>query len=151
MCGIGGIIRLDGAHVSQVTDGELLRRMARQMAHRGPDDEQIHIHANVGLCFRRLSIVDPKGGQQPLFNERRSVVTICNGEIYNHRALRTRFVPTCGFRTNSDCEVIPHLYERMGIEFLSELNGIFALALLDKDKNKLYLSRDRLGVKPLFY
>jgi len=151
MCGIGGIIHLDGAHISPDTDGELLRRMARQMAHRGPDDEQIHIHANVGLCFRRLSIVDPKGGQQPLFNEKRSVVTICNGEIYNHKELRARLVPNCDFRTHSDCEVIPHLYERMGMDFLSELNGIFAFALLDKERSKIYIVRDRLGVKPLFY
>ncbi|MGA9600913.1 MAG: asparagine synthase (glutamine-hydrolyzing) [Methylocystis sp.] len=151
MCGIGGIIRLDGAHISQDTDGELLRGLARQMAHRGPDDEQIHIHANVGLCFRRLSIVDLMGGQQPLFNERRSVVTICNGEIYNHKDLRSRFLADCGLRTHSDCEVIPHLYERMGMDFLSELNGIFAFALLDKERNKIYLCRDRLGVKPLFY
>ena len=151
MCGIGGIIRLDGAQVSHEADGALLRRMARQMAHRGPDDEQIHIHANVGLCFRRLSIVDPEGGQQPLFNEKRSVVTICNGEIYNHKDLRARSLSNCSFKTRSDCEVIPHLYDRMGMGFLSELNGIFAFALLDKDRNKLYICRDRLGVKPLFY
>ena len=151
MCGIGGIIRLDGAHVSPEADGGPLRLMARQMAHRGPDDEQIHFHANVGLCFRRLSIVDLKGGQQPLFNEKRSVVTICNGEIYNHKELRNRLLPNCNFRTHSDCEVIPHLYERMGMGFLSELNGIFAFALLDQDRNKIYICRDRLGVKPLFY
>ncbi len=151
MCGIGGIIRLDGAPVSKDADGKILRAMARQMAHRGPDDEQIYIHANVGLCFRRLSIVDLEGGQQPLFNEKRSVVTICNGEIYNHKDLRARFFPDGRFKTNSDCEIIPYLYERMGMDFLSELNGIFAFALFDKEKNKLILCRDRLGVKPLFY
>ena len=151
MCGIGGIIRLDGTPVSPEVDGALLRRMARQMAHRGPDDEQIHIHANVGLCFRRLSIVDVEGGQQPLFNENRSVAMICNGEIYNHKELRSRLLPHHSFRTHSDCEIIPHLYERLGMGFLSELNGIFAFALLDEDNNKVYICRDRLGVKPLFY
>ncbi|BDV40865.1 asparagine synthetase [glutamine-hydrolyzing] 2 [Methylocystis bryophila] len=121
------------------------------MSHRGPDDEQIYIHANVGLCFRRLSIVDLQGGQQPLFDEKRSVVTMCNGEIYNHKELRTRLLPNSRFRTHSDCEVIPYLYARMGMDFLSELNGIFAFVLLDKERNKIYLGRDRLGVKPLYY
>jgi asparagine synthase (glutamine-hydrolysing) len=151
MCGIAGLIRLDGARVSKEADGELLRNLARQMAHRGPDDEQIHIHANVGLCFRRLSIMDPMGGQQPLFNESLTVATICNGEIYNHKDLRHRLLSHRLLRSNSDCEVIPHLYDCMGPDFVSELNGIFAFALLDKERNKLFLCRDRLGVKPLFY
>jgi asparagine synthase (glutamine-hydrolysing) len=151
MCGIGGFIRLDGKHISSDTDQEILRRMARQMAHRGPDDEQIYTHKNVGLCFRRLAIVDINGGQQPLFNEDRSVVMICNGEIYNHKTLRQSLCPNTRFVSNSDCEIIPHLYDVMGMSFLSQVNGIYAFALVDKKKNKLYLGRDRLGVKPLYY
>jgi asparagine synthase (glutamine-hydrolysing) len=151
MCGIGGIVRTDGAKVIEDADGKALRDMARQMAHRGPDDEQIYFHANVGMCFRRLSIMDLSGGRQPFFNEKRSVVMICNGEIYNHKDLRGRLVPDRVFKTKSDCEIIPHLYDRMGMHFLSELNGTFAFALLDQDIGKLYLCRDRLGVKPLFY
>ena len=151
MCGIAGIVRLDGAELLDARDAPLLRRLARQIAHRGPDDEQIHIWANVGLAFRRLSIVDPAGGRQPLFNHDRTIVLVCNGEIYNHEDLRTRFADNYRFRSRSDCEVIPHLYERMGIAHLEYLNGIFAFALIDKTNRRLYLCRDRLGVKPLFY
>ena len=88
MCGIAGIVRLDGAHLSGDSDVPLLRSMTRQVAHRGPDDEQVFVWGNVGLGFRRLSIVDPTDGQQPLFNEDHTVALICNGEIYNHRDLQ---------------------------------------------------------------
>ena len=151
MSGIAGIVRLDGAAVSPVMDGPTLRDLTDPIAHRGPDDEQFHFWANVGLGFRRLSIVDPEGGRQPLFNRTRTVVLICNGEIYNHRKLRARFASCHRFRSGSDCEIISHLYDEMGMAHLDQLNGIFAFALLDKSKNKLYLCRDRLGVKPLFY
>jgi asparagine synthase (glutamine-hydrolysing) len=151
MSGIAGVVRLDGAAVSPVMDGATLRGLTDLIAHRGPDDEQFHFWANVGLGFRRLSIVDPEGGRQPLFNRTRTVVLICNGEIYNHRKLRSRFASCHRFTSGSDCEIIPHLYDEMGMAHLDQLNGIFAFALLDKSKNKLYLCRDRLGVKPLFY
>jgi asparagine synthase (glutamine-hydrolysing) len=151
MCGIAGIVRLDGAAVSREIDGSALRDLTHQIAHRGPDDEQFHFWANVGLGFRRLSIVDPEGGRQPLFNEAGTVALVCNGEIYNHKELRSRFARDHHFRSGSDCEIIPHLYEKMGMAHLGQLNGIFAFALLDKSKNRLYLCRDRLGVKPLFY
>ncbi len=151
MCGIAGVVRLDGTAVSAENDGALLRTLTHEIAHRGPDDEQFHFWANAGLGFRRLSIVDPEGGRQPLFNEARTVVLVCNGEIYNHKDLRSRFAGGHRFRSNSDCEIIPHLYEQMGMTHLSQLNGIFAFALLDQSSSKLYLCRDRLGVKPLFY
>jgi asparagine synthase (glutamine-hydrolysing) len=137
--------------LSAERDASLLRSLLGQIAHRGPDDEQLHFWGNVGLGFRRLSIVDPEGGRQPLFDEGRTVALICNGEIYNHRELRSRFVRDHQFRTGSDCEIIVHLYETMGIAHLAQLNGIFAFALLDQASKKLYLCRDRLGVKPLFY
>jgi asparagine synthase (glutamine-hydrolysing) len=151
MCGIVGVVRLDGAHLSYERDGPLLRYLSRQIAHRGPDDEQLHVWENVGLGFRRLSIVDPTGGRQPLFNGDGTVVLICNGEIYNHKDLRSRFARDRRFRTESDCEIVTHLFERMGMAHLEYLNGIFAFALLDTTRHKLYLCRDRLGVKPLFY
>jgi asparagine synthase (glutamine-hydrolysing) len=151
MCGIAGIVGLNGAHFSHERDAPLLRRLTRRIAHRGPDDEQLFFWANVGLGFRRLSIVDPAGGQQPLYNGDRKVVLICNGEIYNHRDVRSRFANGHRFETGSDCEIIVHLYEQMGMKLLDHLNGMFAFALLDKTRNKLYLCRDRLGVKPLFY
>jgi len=151
MCGIAGIVRLDGVALSREVDGSVLRGLTHQIAHRGPDDEQFYFWANVGLGFRRLSIVDPEGGRQPLFNERQTVALVCNGEIYNHKELRSRFAHDHHFRSGSDCEIIPHLYEEMGMEHLGQLNGIFAYALLDKSKTRLYLCRDRLGVKPLFY
>ncbi|MCP3417939.1 asparagine synthase (glutamine-hydrolyzing) [Bradyrhizobium brasilense] len=151
MCGIAGIVNLNGAPFSEESEAPLLHRLTRRIAHRGPDDEQIHVWANVGLGFRRLSIVDPSGGRQPLFNADRSVALICNGEIYNHHDLRSRFAGHHRFETESDCEIIAHLYEEMGMDMLDHLNGIFAFALLDQTTRKLYLCRDRLGVKPLFY
>jgi asparagine synthase (glutamine-hydrolysing) len=151
MCGIAGIVRLDGTILCPEQDGPLLRSLLQQIAHRGPDDEQLHFWSGVGLGFRRLSIVDPAGGRQPLFNEARTVALVCNGEIYNHQELRSRFARDHRFRSRSDCEIIPHLYEEMGITHLGQLNGIFAFALLDTSENKIYLCRDRLGIKPLFY
>jgi len=151
MCGIAGIVRLDGSMLSAERDGCLLRSLLGQIAHRGPDDEQLHFWSNVGLGFRRLSIVDPEGGRQPLFDEALRIALICNGEIYNHKELRSRFARDHQFRTGSDCEIIVHLFETMGISHLAQLNGIFAFALLDQPSKKLYLCRDRLGVKPLFY
>lgn len=150
MCGIAGIVRLDGAPLSR-EDASILSSLAGQIAHRGPDDEQIRVWANVGLAFRRLSIVDPAGGRQPLSNEDETVVLICNGEIYNHQELRSPLSLAHRFKSRSDCEVIPHLYEEMGMAHLDRLNGIFAFALLDTNQRKVYLCRDRLGVKPLYY
>lgn len=151
MCGIAGIVRLDGAAVSRGVEGRALAGMTGQIAHRGPDDEQFLFWDNVALGFRRLSIVDVEGGRQPLFNEAETVALICNGEIYNHRDLRRRFGGAQRFRSQSDCEIIPHLYDAGGMAHLDQLNGIFAYALLDRAKGKLFLCRDRLGVKPLFY
>jgi len=151
MCGIAGFVDLSGRVLVEQRDAELLHQMAGQIAHRGPDDEQIHLWTNVGLAFRRLSIVDIDGGRQPLFNEDQTILVICNGEIYNHRHLRARFGKDHVFRSRSDCEIIPHLYEEMGMAQLEHLNGIFAFALLDKTRKKLLLCRDRLGVKPLYY
>ncbi|WP_442756448.1 asparagine synthase (glutamine-hydrolyzing) [Methylocystis sp. JAN1] len=151
MCGIAGFVRLDGMALSRETDRRILRTMAQQLAHRGPDDEKTFLWTNVGLSFRRLAIVDLATGAQPLRSDDERLALICNGEIYNHLDLRSRFCSSQHFRTASDCEVLLHLYDRLGLAFLDQLNGIYAFALLDKRRQKLILCRDRLGVKPLFY
>lgn len=125
--------------------------MGNQIAYRGPDDEQIFINGTFGAVFRRLAIVDVAGGRQPLFNEDNSLVLMVNGEIYNHQELKSRLKGPHQFLTQSDCEIILHLYEEQGEGFLDDLNGMFALALWDKRKQRLILARDRLGIKPLYY
>ncbi|GAB3729428.1 asparagine synthase (glutamine-hydrolyzing) [Hymenobacter agri] len=129
----------------------VLEAMGNSIAHRGPDDEQYYQTEQIGLVFRRLAIVDLKNGGQPLTNEDNSLVLVANGEIYNHKELRRKLKDKHTFKTASDCEVILHLYEEYGIECLQYLNGMFALALWDQKKQQLYLVRDRLGIKPLYY
>jgi asparagine synthase (glutamine-hydrolysing) len=124
--------------------------MGRQLERRGPDDQQIHDDETLSLVFRRLSIVDIRHGRQPFYNEDRSVVAVVNGEIYNHQELRGELAGRHGFATASDCEVVLHLYEERGLDFLSRLNGMFAIALWDIRRQRLLLARDRLGIKPLF-
>lgn len=148
MCGIAGI--LQPRPLSPAVE-PVLSEMGRRIAYRGPDDEQIYRDEHLGAVFRRLSIVDVEGGRQPLFNEDRSLVLMVNGEIYNHQDLRAQLKEPHQFRTCSDAEVILHLYEEQGTDFLSLLNGMFALALWDIRKRRLLLARDRLGIKPLFY
>jgi len=151
MCGIAGIYRFEGS------PGALAGRldvMNRAMVHRGPDEEGVHIEASMrtGLAVRRLTIVDPENGSQPLYNEDRSIAVVCNGEIYNHRALRSELEKKGHrFRGRSDCEVLAHLYEEEGEAFLDRLNGMFALALLDIPRQKLLLARDPVGMKHLYW
>jgi asparagine synthase (glutamine-hydrolysing) len=151
MCGISGIYRFEGP---PATLADLLDVMNRSMVHRGPDEEGRHIEASMqtGLAVRRLTIVDPDNGSQPLYNEDRSIAVVCNGEIYNHRALRAELEKKGHrFRGHSDCEVLAHLYEEEGEAFLGRLNGMFALALLDIPRQKLLLARDPLGMKHLYW
>jgi asparagine synthase (glutamine-hydrolysing) len=147
MCGIAGWAGDIGA------DETTLQRMCARIVHRGPDDERYYVRpGRVGLGFRRLSIIDLPGGSQPLANETNSVITTCNGEIYNFRELRERLVRGGhSFATGSDCEVLPHLWEEKGVDSLSELQGMFAFALWDESQQRLALVRDRLGVKPLYW
>ena len=151
MCGIAGIYGYKGDSVSL---RESLFAMNQAMIHRGPDDEGLHIESamNSGISARRLSIVDPENGSQPLFNEDRSVAVVCNGEIYNHRALRIELEQKGHqLHSHSDCEVLAHLYEEEGVDFLKRLNGMFALAILDRRSGKLLLARDPVGMKHLYW
>lgn len=128
--------------------------MADRLRHRGPDDENIwrSAGADIGFAFRRLSIIDIEGGRQPIANEDGRVVTVFNGEIYNYRELREELIVRGHrFTTQSDTEVIVHLYEEHGEDFVGKLRGMFAIALWDEAERKLVLARDRVGKKPLYF
>jgi len=145
MCGICGFVSYAG------WSSAILHAMNDVIARRGPDGEGSLLSGGVGLAMRRLAIIDVAGGAQPLYNEDRSVAVVFNGEIYNFRALRERLLARGHeFRTNSDTEVIVHLYEERGAELVRELEGMFAFALWDARRETLLLARDRLGIKPLF-
>jgi len=149
MCGIVGAYYFrSGSPVERA----LVHQMNEQIVHRGPDDEGLYTDADLGIGMRRLSIIDLDSGRQPVFNEDESIAVVFNGEIYNFQEIR-RELEEKGhrFRTRSDTEVIVHLYEELGDEFPTRLNGMFAIALWDSRKRKLVLVRDRLGVKPLYY
>ena len=148
MCGICGIFDLKGGNV----DRNLLGRMIASMEHRGPDGAGEMIDREVGLGHRRLSIIDLEGGAQPLGNENETVKVVFNGEIYNFIELRD-VLEAAGhqFKTRSDTEVIVHAYEQWGIDCVRRFNGMFAFALWDGERRKLFLARDHLGIKPLYY
>ena len=147
MCAICGIIKSDGK-----VDGKLLYEMTRLMKYRGPDEEGYFLEKNVGLGHRRLSIIDLKTGKQPLFNEDKKIVLICNGEIYNFKELRKNLEKKGHqFKTNSDNEVIIHLYEEKKEKCVDDLRGMFAFALWNDKEKILFMARDRLGQKPLVY
>jgi asparagine synthase (glutamine-hydrolysing) len=148
MCGIAGIMSYDGQPVSQSE----LSAMCGAIAHRGPDDDGFYFADGVGLGMRRLSIIDLSGGKQPVHNEDGSVWVVFNGEIYNYRDLRTALEARGHrFYTETDTEVIVHLYEEKGALCVESLRGMFAFAVWDHRRQQLLLARDRLGVKPLYY
>ena len=149
MCGISGILDLKGR---RELPRELLARMNEAQHHRGPDAGGLHVEPGLGLAHRRLSIIDLATGQQPLFNEDGSVVVVFNGEIYNYQALIPELVRLGHvFRTKSDTEVIVHAWEAWGEACVERFRGMFAFALWDRNRETLFLARDRLGVKPLYY
>ena len=149
MCGIAGSYSLDN---DIPVDRDVLARMIRPLAHRGPDDNGTYAAGGVGLAIARLAIVDLVTGNQPHFNEDSSIVSVCNGEIYNHRELRRELAGKGHtFRTHCDVEVLVHLYEEYGAEFVRRLNGQFAFALYDGGTRELILARDPVGIAPLFY
>ena len=149
MCGIAGIFNYKKNHpVSKV----ILKRMSDSIIHRGPDDEGFYVKDNIGLAFRRLSIIDLNTGKQPIHNEDCTIWVVFNGEIYNYVELRGALIDKGhSFYTCSDTEVIVHLYEEYGTEFPLHLNGMYGIALWDEKKKTLLLVRDRPGIKPLYY
>jgi len=148
MCGICGIYNLTGQPVDQA----LLGAMTDIMRHRGPDGRGIYVQGAVGLGHRRLSIIDLDGGAQPLGNEDGSIQVVFNGEIYNFVELRERLENSGhAFRTRSDTEVIVHAYEQWGHACVKKFNGMFAFALWDSRRRQLFIARDHLGIKPLYY
>ncbi len=149
MCGITGILNLASA---PPPDEGILRRMLAMLRHRGPDEFGIYLDKQAGLGNARLSIIDLSGGQQPIANEDESLWIVFNGEIFNYLELRPGLEKRGHrFRTNSDTEVILHLYEEYGPACLEHLNGQFAIAIWDSRKRELFLARDRMGIRPLFY
>jgi asparagine synthase (glutamine-hydrolysing) len=148
MCGICGILNLRGNRLP----GEELEAMSNILRHRGPDDRGSFRSGPVALGFRRLGIVDLSGGHQPMRNEDGSVWIVFNGEIYNHAELRPRLEKLGHrFASNSDTETIVHLYEEYGDDCVSHLRGMFAFAIWDGQRNRLFCARDRLGIKPFYY
>jgi asparagine synthase (glutamine-hydrolysing) len=152
MCGIAGIINYKGKAI----DRGIVKKMCDSMRHRGPDNEGIYLTVkgdySVALGHRRLSVIDLVSGNQPIFNEDKTIVIVCNGEIYDFKELRADLEKRGhSFQSNSDTEVIAHLYEDYGQECLKYLRGPFALAIWDNKNNRLFLARDRIGKKPLIY
>ncbi len=149
MCGITGIANSESG---ALVDARTIHQMCETLVHRGPDEEGIYVKGGTGLGMRRLSIIDVAGGHQPVHNETKTVWVVFNGEIYNFPELRAD-LETRGHRfyTNTDTEIIVHLYEEMGAECVQKLRGMFAFALYDETPQRLLLARDRLGKKPLHY
>ena len=156
MCGIAGLVDFDGRHAPE----SLVRAMCTAMCHRGPDDEGVMAipaqpasnEPQAILGNRRLSIIDVAGGHQPIGNEDGTIWVVQNGEIYNFQELRARLEASGHkFATHSDTEILVHLYEDLGDDFVRELDGMFALALWNNRRKRLLLARDRFGKKPLLY
>lgn len=149
MCGIAGILHFDK---DRKADKSVLMKMTESISYRGPDGDGFYLQNNLGLGHRRLSIIDLPTGEQPMFNEDKSIVLVFNGEIYNYIELREELKKEGYiFKTSSDSEVIIKAYEKWGIDCQKKFNGMWAFALWDNFKRQLFLSRDRIGEKPLQY
>lgn len=149
MCGIAGYLNFNTHLKAEI---HVVKKMTDVMRHRGPDGEGSYVKNNLALGHRRLSIIDLTTGDQPMFNNEKSIVIVFNGEIYNYLELRNELIKHgYKFHTNSDTEVIIHAYEHWGFECQNRFNGMWAFALWDDRKKHLFISRDRIGEKPLFY
>lgn len=152
MCGITGWANLDARTLPADGARELLHSMCERMVHRGPDGEGLMVSPGVALGVRRLAIIDLNTGDQPFYNEDKSVAVVLNGEIYNYRDLRKDLQKRGhSFHSQSDTEVLPHLYEEFGDDMVQHLNGMFAFALWDARRRRLLIARDRFGEKPLYW
>jgi asparagine synthase (glutamine-hydrolysing) len=151
MCGIAGWINLEKKS-SQNGDKAVLHAMCERMKHRGPDSEGLWLENQAALGMRRLSIIDLHTGEQPVYSEDKQIVVVMNGELYNFREVRADLEKRGHkFETQTDTEILPHLYEEYGEAMLEHINGMFAFALWDKRREKLLIARDRFGEKPLYY
>lgn len=150
MCGINGYLTTRNLGTDKTKS--ILKSMNDRIIHRGPDDEGVFFDNHVGLAMRRLSIIDIDCGHQPLFNEDGSLVIVFNGEIYNYKEVREDLLKRGHiFKTNSDTEVIIHAYEEFGEKCMEKLDGMFAFAIYNKNNKTLFIARDRIGEKPLYY
>ena len=150
MCGINGIAF--SPRSGRQVDERVLCAMRDVITHRGPDDRGVYIKANIGLGHRRLSIVDVAHGHQPMFNADKSKTLVFNGEVYNHTDYREELkAKGYNYQTTSDTETILYLYEEYGFECVDKLRGMFAFAVWDEKENQLFIARDRVGIKPLYY
>ena len=149
MCGITGLIDTRG---ERAVDRAQLQRMNDSQWHRGPDEGDLYLEPGVGFGHRRLSIIDIATGQQPLFNEDGTVAIVFNGEIYNYQSLMAE-LQSLGhqFHTKSDTETIVHAWEQWGERCVDRLRGMFAFTIWDRTKQTIFMARDRMGVKPMFY
>lgn len=147
MCGI--VCAFDIKESSEVLRPQLLE-MSKKVRHRGPDWSGIYADEKAIMAHERLAIVDPASGKQPLFSPDKKLVLAANGEIYNHRELRKQFEGNYDFQTESDCEVILALYQKKGVDFLDEMNGIFGFAIYDTEKDEYFIARDHMGIIPLY-
>ena len=144
MCGINGIISKDK------NKDKLIKSMNEKILHRGPDAEGIFVEGDVALGQRRLSIIDLAGGNQPIYNEDKSILIMYNGEVYNYKELKEELTEY-KFETESDTEVVLHGYEKWVHDLPKKLRGMFAYAIYDKNKGEIFISRDQFGIKPLYY
>lgn len=150
MCGFAGFIAYSDAGLDTQQRRQILESMGRSLAHRGPDDQQFYDDGVLSLVFRRLTIVGSAEDRQPLFTENQQHMLVCNGEIYNHAELRRTLGARHHFATQSDCEVLLHAYVESGAQALDAIRGMFAAAIWDRQNQRLFLARDRLGIKPLY-
>ena len=151
MCGFAGFINFEQHWCDSEANLSILKKMGKSLESRGPDAQSIYQDDYFSFVFRRLSIVDLSTGDQPIWNEDHSLFVAVNGEIYNHKELRNELKSSPTFKTESDSEIVLHLYEEYGEKAFEMLNGMFSIVLWDKNQAKLTLARDRLGIKPLYY
>jgi len=147
MCGISGVINSEILN----KDIDVVKYMSNIISHRGPDETSNLIRDKIFVEFKRLSIVGVKNGSQPFLSENKNVAVFVNGEIYNFKEIKSNLLKLLKFKTDSDCEVILHLYLKFGIDFLKEIRGMYLILIYDYEKRKIFFIRDRIGEKPIYF